>query len=91
MITIAALHLLRYITRYLESFHFQLRQVVNIHHHTRYTVLIDIHHTLFRISLFPVKTAEKYTRSHQDTILTDIHYTLFGIFPFPVKTASKYK
>ena len=56
--------ILIYITRYMESFHFQLRQPVNTHDHTSHTVLIDIHHTLFGIFPFPVKTAEKHTRSH---------------------------
>ena len=64
MITIATQYLLIYITYYLESFHFQLRELVNTHDHTSYTVLIDIHHTLFGIFLFPVKTAKKHTRSH---------------------------
>ena len=60
---LASQYLLIYITRYLESFHFLLRQQVNTHRHTSYTVLIGIHHTLFGIFPFAVKTAGKYTQS----------------------------
>ena len=63
-ITLAPQYLVIYITRYLESFHFQLKQPANTNDHTSCTVLIDKHHTLFGIFTFPVKTASKYTRSH---------------------------
>ena len=65
MITPSVQYLLINITHYLQSLHFQLRKLENTHDHTSYTVLIDIHHTLFGISPFAVKTARKYTQSQK--------------------------